>query len=159
MINRKAISVIAAAVMAIALLCACGNSSKDVSIDLQSFYQGLEQSVDMSELHALTEKKIKSTYGIDAQQCPQIIIARSNNALVTDEVWLIEAPDSATAGEFAAKAQECITQKCQENENYLPDQYAVAKDGRVVTAGNYVALFVSPKAEDMENMFLKSAGK
>ena len=159
--KRKRLLLVIAAILVITFFASCGNEADNtaVNVDIQSFYDKMSSELDITELHTLSEKKINSTYGIDASACPQIIIARSNNALVTDEIWLIEAANAEDAEAYAEKAKTCIEQKCQENENYLPDQYAVAKNGKVVSAGNYVAMFVSPDADAMESMFKAACGK
>ena len=44
----------------------------------------------------------------------------------------------------------------QEMENYLPDQYAVVQQAKLIREGRLIALFVSPEAGTMEELFLKA---
>ncbi|MBP9989148.1 MAG: DUF4358 domain-containing protein, partial [Ruminococcus sp.] len=40
-----------------------------------------------------------------------------------------------------------------QSENYSQENYALAQECKVLTQGDYVALFVSAKHADMEKMF------
>ena len=50
-------------------------------------------------------------------------------------------------------AKKRVEQLMQETENYLPDQYAVAKQAEIMKKGNLIALFLSPDAEKMASLF------
>ena len=73
-----------------------------------------------------------------------------------DEIWLIEAADEKAAEALLATARSRIEQICTETENYLPDQYAVAKAAQALRIGNSVGLFVSPDAKAMADLFTKA---
>ena len=57
------------------------------------------------------------------------------------------------AEEILNIAKSHVEQVCSETENYLPEQYAVAKQARTLRIGSSAALFISPDAEAMEEIF------
>ncbi len=126
--------------------------------DLQQVYEQICALPEMPEMLPMAEKRISSVYGIDTAQCPQAIIAVCGDGLRVDEIWLIEADSEESAEKLLALAEGRIEQVCSETENYLPDQYAVAKQAKALRLGCYTALFLSPDAERMEQIFRDSVG-
>ena len=153
MVKMKALF-LAGLMRALLLLAACG--SAPVQADLQEVYRQISDLEESEEMILLSEKRMKNNYGIDPESCPQAIVAVSGDGLRVDEVWLIEAAGEQEAKEIEALAQSRIQQVCFETESYLPDQYNVAKLGRVVRIGNYVGMFIAPNADDMEAAFRKA---
>ena len=136
------------------LLAACGGADK--TADLEKVYGQLEEQLTLPEMIRLAPAKLQRSYGIDGEACPQAVVAICGEGLRVDEIWLIEAADEDAAQAILALAENRVAQVCAETENYLPDQYAVAKDARTVRIGRYVALFISPDAEQMESIFRKA---
>ena len=143
------ILVLAALVLALA---ACGGESPKTA-DLQQVYGQMQQQLDLPEMIELAPSRMQRNYGFDGETCPQAIVALCAEGLQVDEIWLIEAPDEETAKQIQTTAESHVQQLCAELENYLPDQYAVAQAARTVRIGNYVGLFISPDAEQLEEIF------
>lgn len=140
----------------LAALSGCGGAEKAAAADLQAVYNEIGALPELPEMIVLEEKRIDSYYGIDAAACPQIHMAVSGDGLRVDEIWLIEAGSDEDADAIETNAQSRIERLCAETENYLPDQYAVAKEGKVLRQGRCVALFISPEAEAMAEIFEKA---
>lgn len=137
------------------LLSACGGKSAK-SADLKALYEKIGSSLELPEMLELSEQRIQTYYGIDPAACKQLLIAVSDDGLRVDEIWLIEAADEKAAEQILAAARSRIEQVCSETENYLPDQYAVAKNGEALQIGSSVALFLSPDAKEMANLFTQA---
>ena len=138
---------------ALLLLVGCGGKQEAKSADLQKLYDELLALPDMPEMLPLTEKRIRNYYGIDPDVCPQALLAVCSDGLRVDENWLVETGSEDAAKALIETAKSRIEQLCTETENYLPDQYVVAKDGRTVQIGSSMALFISPQAETMVKLF------
>lgn len=136
------------------LTAACGQESAPV--DLQKLYEQLSTGDEMPEMIPLTAKQMESYYGLDLSACPQFAAAVCDDGLRVDEIWLIEAESAERAAEILEAARAHVQQLCSETENYLPDQYAVAKDARVLQIGKTAALLISPRAGEMEQLFRES---
>ena len=137
------------------LLSACGGKSA-ASADLQAVYDEISGSLALPEMLLLPEQRIETYYGFDPAACKQLLVAVSDSGLRVDEIWLIEGADEKTAETILAAARSRIEQVCAETENYLPDQYAVAKGGEALRIGNSVGLFLSPDAKAMADLFTKA---
>ena len=70
-----------------------------------------------------------------------------------DEIWLVEVKNENEANYIEKMAKKRVEQLMQETENYLPSQYAVAKQAEIIQKGNLIALFLSPDAEKMASLF------
>ena len=137
------------------MLSACGRKAP-AHADLQALYDRLESEGKLPEMIVLNEKKVESYYGIDPGACRQLIVAMSDDGLRVDEIWLIETGSEKEAEALLALAQSRIEQVCTENKDYLPDQYAVAKGSQALRVGSSVALFISPEAKEMAELFTKA---
>ena len=137
------------------LLPGCGSKGAQTA-DLQRVYDEAVSLADSPEMLLLNEQRVKNYYGIDPAACRQCILAVSDDGLRVDEIWLIEAADEKAAEALLATARSRIEQVCAEQENYLPDQYAVAKNAQALRIGRSVALFISPNAKEMAQLFTKA---
>ena len=141
---------------ALILLLTAGCGAQKASADMQSVYEQMQRDLDMPEMIMVSEKRLVNVYGIDPETCVQGIFAVAADGLRVDEIWLIEARDDAAAEKLSSFAKSRAEQLCAETENYLPDQYKVAADARIVHKGRYVARFISPGADAMEKLFNSS---
>ncbi len=141
-----------ALLLALLLLAGCGGSGS-AAPDLQAVYDEAAGLPGAVEMIVLEPKRVNSYYGIDTDACPQAIVAVSGDGLRVDEIWLIEAADENAAAGILKAAQGRIEQLCGETENYLPDQYAVAREGQAIQKGKCVALFISPDSAAMAELF------
>ncbi len=146
-------------ILCIALLATAGCGGKaPAHADLQKLYEQLAAEPDMPEMMLLSAKQAEKFYGLDLSACPQAVLALCDDGLRVDEIWLIEAESAEQAAAILETAKAHVEQICSETENYLPDQYAVAKDARVLQIGSSVALLISPQAEAMEQAFRAAFG-
>ena len=76
------------------------------------------------------------------------------NNLKADEIWLMELEDENAARDMQARAQNRITVKADSYATYLPEESAICRQGVAVAKGRYAALFISPDAEKMRDIFL-----
>ena len=137
------------------LLPGCGSKSA-APPDLQQVYDEIGRQVELPEMLLLNEQRIRKFYGIDPETCPQLLLAVSDDGLRVDEIWLVETADEKAAEALLASAQSRIEQVCAETQDYLPDQYAVAKGAQALRSGCCVALFISPDAKEMARIFTKA---
>ena len=141
----------------ISVLCtACGTQPKQSSVDLQEIYEQFLEEGSVPEMSLLSSERVKKLYGIDTSVCPQAIFATCNDGLRIDEIWLVEAETQDAAEEIETIARGRVNQLLHETENYLPDQYAVAKQAEVLRNGKTVALLISPDATKLAALFEKA---
>jgi hypothetical protein len=140
--------------LAALLLSGCGAARK--SLDVTAFYEKLSAEFSLPEMMELSEKRMENYYGLNPDACVQMLARLNRDGQSVDEIWLIEAKGDAEAAEILKLAEFRVQQVCKETENYSPEQYAVAKEAKTVKEGSYVALFISPDAKAMAELFQKS---
>ena len=123
------------------------------SPDLEAVYQDFEESFELPEMAAVSEKRRDAILGIAPEDCLQAVTMLCGDSVRADEIWMIEAADDAAADRIAELAQARLDQRAQEMENYLPDQLQIVKQAKLVREGRFVGLFVSPEADAMEEAF------
>jgi predicted small lipoprotein YifL len=140
---------------ALLLLPACGKKAENAApkADLAALYAELTALPDAPEMVPVSEKRMLNYYGIDPAACPQAMISRCSDGLRADEIWLVEAQNDEAARKIKELAEARVTLVAQETENYLPDQYAVVKQAKIIQNGSSVGLFISPQADKMAELF------
>lgn len=132
-------------------LTACGGKTEEKNVDLAAMY---EQFGDMlPEMYLMDEDTMLNYLGIDMADCVQAVVAVTSDGLGADEVWLVQAKDADALARLQELAQTRLTAKEDETVQYAPDQYAIVTGAKLLTSGNYLALLVSPEAEEMETIF------
>lgn len=146
----KRIMICALALLLVLSLAACGeDKTKDVNLD--ELYASFGEY--LPEMMTLEGDMLLNYLGIDAGDCTKVIAAVCANGLQADEVWLIQAKDQDALNRLLALAQSRQSAKEDETESYLPDQYAIVKEGKLLTEGLYLAYLVSPSAQQMQTAF------
>ncbi len=146
--------------LALMLLCAlagCGakDSGSDVQMDVQSVYDSMVSV--MPEMLVMDEMMMLNFCGIEAEMCEQAVVSVCFDGLRADEVWLIEAKDADTLEKLEALAKSRLERKGEESITYSPEQYEVVQKAEVITAGNYLAVLVSPDVTELVEIFNEAA--
>ena len=146
--------------LALMLLCAlagCGgkDSGSDVQMDVQAVYDSM--IAQMPEMLVMDEMMMLNFCGIEAEMCEQAVVSVCFDGLRADEVWLIEAKDADALKQLEALAQSRLERKGEESITYSPEQYEVVQKAEVLTAGNYLAVIVSPDVTELVEIWNQSA--
>lgn len=136
-------------------LAGCGGKEQAVEMDVQAVYESMEST--LPEMLVMDEAMMLNFCGIKAEQCAQVVVAVCSDGLRADEVWLIEAADEAALKELEGLAEGRLTRKGEESITYSPEQYEVVKKAEVITAGNYLAVLVSPDVDALADIFNEAA--
>jgi len=147
-----------ALLLAVLMLCLAGCGGKDQTknvIDVQSVYDSMADV--LPEMLPMDEAMMLNFCGIKAEQCKQVVVAVCSDGLRADEVWLIEAVDEGALEELKSLADGRLTRKGEESITYSPEQYEVVKKAEVITAGNYLAVLVSPDVDALVKIFNEAA--
>ena len=151
--KRIRIAVVTFAVLiAGAIFAGCG-AQKAEAPDLQALYDRILEETDAPTFISITPERMEKVYGIRTEDYAQAVFVTCEDGLRIDEIWLVEAKDENEAKRIEEMAKKRVEQLMQETENYLPDQYAVAKQAEIMKKGNLIALFLSPDAAKMASLF------
>ena len=147
-----------AILLVVLVLCLAGCGGKDQTvnvIDVEAVYDSMEAV--LPEMLPMDEAMMLNFCGIKAEQCKQVGVAVCSDGLRADEVWLIEAVDEGALEELKNLADGRLTRKGEESITYSPEQYEVVKKAEVITAGNYLAVLVSPDVDALVKIFNEAA--
>ena len=147
-----------ALLLVVLMLCLAGCGGKDQAvnvIDVQAVYDSMKGT--LPEMVLMDEAMMLNFCGIKAEQCKQVVVAVCSDGLRADEVWLIEAADEAALEELKSLAEGRLTRKGEESITYSPEQYKVVEKAEVITAGNYLAVLVSPDVDALVDIFNEAA--
>lgn len=136
-------------------LAGCGNKAASVEMDVESVYEEMEGT--LPEMVIMDEKTMLNFCGIEAEMCNQVVVAVCADGLRADEIWLIEAADEDALETLQDLADGRLLRKGEESVTYSPEQYAVVQEAEVITAGNYLAVIVSPDVDDLVEIFEDAA--
>ena len=143
-----------AIVLAVLVLCLAGCGGKDQTvnvIDVEAVYSSMESV--LPEMLPMDEAMMLNFCGIEAEMCEQVAVAVCFDGLRADEVWLIEAKDADALEDLEALAKSRLERKGEESITYSPEQYEVVQKAEVLTAGNYLAVLVSPDVDALADIF------
>lgn len=147
----KRFFVLLLAVLMVALA-GCGGQQSDVAqMDMQAVYDSFVPS--LPDMLLMDEEMMLNFCGIDASVCKQAVVAVCSDGLRADEIWLIEAKDAKTLKELESLAQSRLDRKGEESITYSPEQYEIVQAAQVITAGNYLAVIVTPEAAALAELF------
>lgn len=148
--KTAAILLLAALLLSLAA-CGAGNSSGAAPVDLNAVYESFQET--LPAMLVIDETMMLNFLGIQAEDCAQAVVALCGDGLGVDEVWLIEAKDADALGRLQELANTRVQARAEETAFYLPDQNAVVEKAQVISAGNYLALLISPDVETLKALF------
>ena len=154
---KKWICIALIAVLALALT-ACGGKKEAAAPAAEVKLADVLKSFNLSEegMMNLSEEDMSDIYGIEAADMKQFAAAVNNSGIKADEIVLVEAVDADAAGRVKQALENRLQSKLNELENYLPEEYAVAKACSVEAAGNFVSMIVAPNAADLVKLYNSS---
>lgn len=138
--------------MAVVMCCltACGGDApKAKEVNLAAVMEGFKLGDDMM---TLDENDLMNAYGINADDVKQFAGATSID-LKADEIVLIEAKDADAAARVKSALDARYDAKVTETIDYQPEEYAVIKDCKVTSDGNFVAMIIAGNAADLTKAY------
>ena len=140
--------------LALLLLSGCAAPSKQVeSIDIKAVYLAMEKTGALPGMTAVPDGMLLDFYGIDPAWCAEALFMVSADSLLADEVVLIRARDEAAAKRILPFLESRMQAKAEEARNYSPEQYAIIKQGQILSRGVELALIVSPQVSRLVSMY------
>lgn len=121
---------------------------------LDDIYAKICGEISGPEMLELNEKVISGYLGLQPEEYRGGRFYLCANNLKADEIWLMELADENAARDMRERAQNRITVKADLYATYLPEESAICRQGIAVAKGRYAALFISPDAEKMRDIFL-----
>jgi PBP1b-binding outer membrane lipoprotein LpoB len=144
---------VALAVLLLVLSGCAGQGRGPETADLKAVYQAMEETGVLPPMVAVPEGAVPDFYGIDPAWYEEALFMVSADSLLADEVVLIRARDEAAAGRILPMLQARMEAKAEEAQTYSPQQYAIIKQGQVLSRGRALALMVSPEVARLVRVY------
>lgn len=133
---------------------ACGGEK---TIDLAAAKEAIVNDLQVEGALELPAERLEGLYGITADQVKSSACFITMGGTFPDEVVMVEAVDSSAASDIAKKLGARLEEIKSQSQNYDAENFALLEKVEVLQKGNYVALFISPKTQEMKKIFESSA--
>ena len=149
----KRISFLFLTVAAASLLWAGCSKSAPKEADLNSVMDAMKEKIANTQMMDLSSGDLMPNYGIAKEDVRQFAALVDSTGTKGDEILLFEGSSADAAGRIRERLDDRYRQKEIEMKDYLPEEYAVLKKCGVEVSGDYVALIVSPQADELEQIY------
>lgn len=121
--------------------------------DLEAVREAMVDKIGADDHLPLDAAAFENLYGIDPSTLEQGAGFVTMAGVFPDEVVLLEAVDESAAAAAAEKLQTRLDEVMVQAETYDPDSYEKAKACEVVTDGRFVRLLLSPKQDELAEVY------
>ena len=153
---KKAIvltSAILLTALAALLLVSCGPEKSAPDFSTADVLTKIAENVSLpEETITLGAGDLLDYYGVAAEKIAEVT-AVQDACGYKDEIVIVKAVDEAAAGEIAALLSGHIEYQKESMRSYDAAQYDILCSSRVITNGNYTAMFISAAQRTMEEIF------
>ncbi len=123
------------------------------TVDLSALSNQIISKAGVEGAMPLPKERLTDLYGIAQADIASAGCFITVNGSFPEEAIMIEAKDSGAQSRIVSALNTRLADVMVQAQNYDAENYALAKQCKVITAGNYVALFVSPQHAAMESVF------
>lgn len=166
---KRITALLAAAVMSISMLTACGNGEADNN----SVQEGSDATTKMpapgevaeqllsgvtfeQELSQLTDEEI--TFYITVEDGVDGVMYMSSGS-TAEEIAVFEAPDKNVAAAMLSNAKDFLSDQRSSFEDYIPEEAKRIDDAVVEQKGNYVVICVSGDSATAKSVIEQAFGE
>lgn len=132
------------------------SETSEKQVDLGGIKKTIISELKIEEPMDIDTSKLTDLYGIEAADVAESACFITSNGTFPEEVIMIKAKDDAAQKRIVQLLETRIDDVKIQSESYDPDNYAIAQKCKVITQGEYVAMFISASHEKMESIFIQS---
>ena len=113
----------------------------------------IQKQCELPIMEEVSEYQLGHFYNIDKTDVAYFSALVSTDSMSKDEIILIEALTESEANAIRDRLNEHYDNLLSETKEYLPDEYEIIRNCKVVKDGIYIRLFISKDADKMENIY------
>ena len=151
--RNRLFALILASAMILSLLAACGGKKTEAKdVDLSELWTSMEENLELPAMMELDDDALDFLYGMDAADLESYVGRIPMMNVHATEFFMAKVKDGKldTIKEALENRQANLEQQWS---MYLPDQYALVQNAKLVTNGNYVLFCISEDADSVVNLF------
>lgn len=132
---------------------------KDKNIDPKMSVNQMQDEIlklygnDMPNMTSLDDIGLKEIYNIDISSIDSMNIQIPMINIRVNEISIIKVKNSSDISFIKDKFKQRAEKVASTFENYLSDQYEIAKNPLIKSKGNYVIMIMSDKKDEIEKTF------
>ena len=153
----KKIMVFMLTVVLAMVVSACSDKENTTTIEAsKSAKEMVDQmvtEVEQPALMELSEEELQNLYNIDPAKLEEYSVRIPMMNVKTNEIAVLKVKDAADVADVEAAIKTRAENVMQSFEQYLPDQYEIAKNYQIVVKGNYVLFVISDRADDLIKVY------
>lgn len=135
-------------------LCSCNVSLEQEKQPLvKEIVSEIQKQCELPVMEEVSEYQLGQFYNIDKTDVAYFTALVSTDSMSKDEIILIEAFTESEANTIRDRLNEHYDNLLSETKEYLPDEYEIIKNCKVVKDGIYIRLFISKNADKMEEIY------
>ena len=149
---NRLFALILSAVLILSLLTACGGKKEGKQVDLPELWASMEENLELPAMMEMDDNALDFLYGMDAADLESYVGRIPMMNVHATEFFLAKVKDGKMddVKKILENRQSNLEQQWSQ---YLPDQYALVKNAKLVTNGNYVLFCISEDADSVVNAF------
>ncbi len=132
------------------------SAPQDKTVDLAAIKDKIISDVKVEDPMAVDSDKLTELYGIAAEDISESACFVTSSGTFPEEAIMIKAKDDAAKGRIVDLLNARIDDVKVQSESYDAENYALAQKCKVITEGDYIAMFISASHEKMENIFTEA---
>lgn len=132
------------------------SAPQDKTVDLAAIKNMIISDVKVEDPMAVDSDKLTELYGIAAEDISESACFVTSSGTFPEEAIMIKAKDDAAKGRIVDLLNARIDDVKVQSESYDAENYALAQKCKVITEGDYIAMFISASHEKMENIFTEA---
>lgn len=133
--------------------------SSEITIDINAVKNSIIEKAELAEPLEIEAEKLCELYDIDPADVAQAVFVTTLDGTFPDEIIIVKASSEDAKKRITEKFNSHLDDVKVQSQNYDAENYALAQQCRIIEKGNYLALFISAKHEQMEKIFEESVNQ
>lgn len=129
-------------------------SKAQTKADLGTIKKTIISTLKISDSMDISQARLNDLYGIDSKDIASSACFITVSGSFPEEAIMLEASSSQAKGRIVNLLNSRLADVKVQSESYDEENYALAQSCKVISKGNYVALFISASHSEMEKIFL-----
>lgn len=125
----------------------------EITIDINAVKNSIIEKAELTDPLELDSEKLCELYAIDPADVSEAVCVTTLDGTFPDEAIIIKAVNEDAKKRIAENLSSHLDDVKVQSQNYDAENYALAQQCRIIEKGNYLALFISAKHEQMEKIF------
>lgn len=148
----KKLILVLSVLLIICTLASCGADTAK-NVDLAKVKEQMVSDLSITGAMDVKTDRLLDLYGIAEEDVKQSACFVTMDGIFPDEIIMVESAGAAAATRVSEKLENRLAEVKNQSKSYDAENYALAQKCKVSKNGNYVALFISAKHEEMQKIY------